>query len=188
MNHIEQQLITAAKIGKDSKYFGHLVEMHQVTVRGYLRRLTRGDAALGDDLAQETFMLAFRKISDFKAKGSFKSWLFSIAYRTFLMHIRAQASKPQINISHEDEWEGDKIQSDEKSTLDIIKKIDMEKAIIQLKKYEISTLSLCYTYGMSHGQISQIMDMPIGTVKSHIKRGKDKLKNILTYEYGEMQC
>ncbi len=183
MCDIEQQLITAAKDGKDNKNFGHLVEMHQVTVRGYLRRLTKGNTALADDLAQETFLLAFDKITSFNNQGSFKSWLLTIAYRSFLMYIRKQSSNPLTNSLSEDILE-----TEENTKIDVIRKIDIEDAIMTLKKYERSCLSLCYSYGMSHSEISHIMDMPIGTVKSHIKRGKEKLKLILSPEYEEMQC
>ena len=64
MNEYERQWIAKAAIKKDTKYFGYLVDEHQSTIRGYLRRLTKGNHALADDLAQETFLMAFRKISN----------------------------------------------------------------------------------------------------------------------------
>ncbi len=67
-------------------------------------------------------------------------------------------------------------------------KIDIENAFKHLKKNERSTISLCYTYGMSHSEISDIMDMPLGTVKSHILRGKEKLSKILNPVTEDVLC
>lgn len=190
MRDIEKQWIKAAILNKDTKYFGYLVEEHQVTVRGYLRRLTRGNAALSDDLAQETFLTAFRKIAGYKGNGSFKSWLLAIAYRCFLQHIRKNSSNPLMNFPLDD-FEASELEDltqVEENANAIGNKIDIEKALIQLKKNERSTLTLCYSYGMSHSEISDIMNMPLGTVKSHILRGKDALRKILSPVEEDVLC
>ena len=175
MRDIEKQWIKAAILNKDTKYFGYLVEEHQVTVRGYLRRLTKGNAALADDLAQDTFLTAFRKIA---------------AYRCFLQHIRKNSSNPLMNFPLDD-FEASELEDltqAEENANSIGNKIDIEKAFIQLKKNERSALTLCYSYGMSHSEVSDIMDMPLGTVKSHISRGKDTLKKILSPVEADMVC
>ena len=182
MNDLENQWIAKAAVSKDTKYFGYLVKEHQGSVRGYLRRLTKGNEALSDDLAQETFIMAFRKISTYKGSGSFISWLLAIAYRNFLVYLRKQTNNPLSDNSHANiflddlQITGDQMDQSSK----IIREMDIEKALISLGKNERSTISLCYTYGMSHGEISTIMNMPLGTVKSHILRGKEKLKTIFT--------
>jgi len=190
MREIEKQWISAAIINKDTKYFGYLVEEHQVTVRGYLRRLTKGNATLADDLAQETFLAAFRKIATYKNQGSFKSWLFSIAYRCFLMHIRKNSSNPHMNFPLDDYETGEheEFGGASQNADAISNKIDIENAFVHLKKNERSTLTLCYSYGMSHSEISDIMDMPLGTVKSHILRGKEALKKILSPAEEDVLC
>ncbi|MBL4601647.1 MAG: RNA polymerase sigma factor [Emcibacteraceae bacterium] len=184
MRDIEKQWIRAAIINKDTKYFGYLVEEHQVTVRGYLRRLTKGSMALADDLAQETFLTAFRKISTYKNTGTFKSWLLAIAYHNFLQHIRKNSNNPHMNFPLDD-YEAKKLSQNSDA---IFNKIDIEKAFLYLKKNERSTLTLCYSYGMSHSEISKIMDMPLGTVKSHILRGKNALKKILNPVEEDILC
>ena len=190
MRDIEKQWIKAAILNKDTKYFGYLVEEHQVTVRGYLRRLTKGNAALADDLTQDIFLTAFRKIASYSGKGSFKSWLLAIAYRCFLQHIRKNSSNPLMNFPLDD-FEASELEDltqAEENANSIGNKIDIEKAFIQLKKNERSALTLCYSYGMSHSEVSDIMDMPLGTVKSHISRGKDTLKKILSPVEADMVC
>jgi len=74
--------------------FGVLVRTHQSKVRGFLRRLTRGDAALADDLAQETFLEAHRKLAQYRGEGSFGSWLCGIAWSRFLMERRKRKEEP----------------------------------------------------------------------------------------------
>ena len=190
MDDTEKRWITAAMINKDTKYFGYLVKEHQLTVRGYLRRLTKGDEALSDDLAQETFLNAYRKISGYNNTGTFKSWLLSIAYRCFLMHIRKNSGNPLMNFPLND-YDADDIDGPEVSSKysdRVTNKIDLENAFRLLKKNERSVLTLCYSYGMSHSEISEIMDMPLGTVKSHILRGKEALKKILSPAEEKMLC
>ena len=75
MHEMEMRWILAAKQGNESRFFGYLVKEHQLAVRGYLRRLTRGNVPLSDDLAQETFLAAYKKITSYNNTGSFKSWL-----------------------------------------------------------------------------------------------------------------
>lgn len=178
MNDLEKQWIAAAKINEDTKYFGYLVHKHQLTVRGYLRRLTKGDEILADDLAQEAFINAYRKIRDYNSTGTFKSWLLSIAYRCFLTYIRKNSNNPLMNFPlYDDDAEDiDKTSNDGET---IVIRIDLENAFRHLNKNERSALTLCYSYGMSHSEISEIMDMPLGTVKSHILRGKKTLREIL---------
>ena len=69
------ELATQVAGSGHSRAFQELVERHEAKVRAFLRRLAAGDHALADDLAQETFLLAFRKIASWKGQGSFSSWL-----------------------------------------------------------------------------------------------------------------
>ena len=65
-------------------------------------------------------------------------------------------------------------------------RLDVEAAMTGLKEAERACITLCYTYGMSHREASETLDLPIGTVKSHISRGKEQLKEILSSWQGEM--
>lgn len=65
-----------------------------------------------------------------------------------------------------------------------IGEMDLEQALTQLNPDEISTITLCHSYGFSHQEVSAILDMPLGSVKSNIGRGKVKLREILTKTNG----
>ena len=153
-----------------SQGFGRLVREHQSAVRAFLRRLTRGDAALADDLAQETFFEAHRKLAQFRGEGSFSSWLFGIAWSRFLMERRKRKEEPLGETL-------DTASFDPRPASEA--RLDLERAMARLSAEERAALTLCYALGHSHGEAADILDMPLGTVKSHVLRGREKLKTML---------
>ena len=153
-----------------SQAFGRLVREHQSKVRAFLRRLTRGDAALADDLAQETFFEAHRKLAQYQGRGSFASWLCGIAWSRFLMERRRRREEPLGEIE-------DTASVDPRPASHA--RLDLERAMARLSAEERAALTLCYALGHSHGEAAEILDIPLGTVKSHVLRGREKLKAML---------
>src|SRR4051794_844830 len=86
MDDIERAALRAAS--GDDVAFSFLVRTFQGRIRAFLLRMSKANHALADDLAQETFLEAFRKIAQFRAEGTFQSWLYRIAYSRFLMEVR----------------------------------------------------------------------------------------------------
>jgi len=170
-NLIAQLLATEKNAGQRA-VFGIIIERYQKQIRSTLYRLTRGNRPLVDDLAQEVFLKAFIKIDTYKAKGSFGGWLSKIAFHIFLQHQRRE----KIFEPLDEEWPDANMARTSAQTGN---RIDLEKALFALKTPERLAIDLCFSNGYSHAEIAQIMDMPLGTVKSHILRGKAKLKEIL---------
>lgn len=162
----DSNLITRAAAG-DAAAFSALVREHQSALRGFLRRLTRSDQALADDIAQDTFFEAWRKISQYRGEGSFAGWLSRIAWSRFLMEARKR--KPELL---EDLPE----QSVETSP---DAKLDLENAMRRISAGERAALTLCYALGHSNEEAAAILSIPLGTVKSHILRGREKLRALL---------
>jgi RNA polymerase sigma-70 factor (ECF subfamily) len=154
----------------DSAAFNALVREHQSKVRGFLRRLARGDAALADDLAQETFLEAWRKIAQFRGEGSFSGWLCGIAWSRFLMERRKRKEEPLEDVD-------ETVSTDPQSSSHA--KLDLERAMARLAAPERAALTLCYALGHSHGEAAEILSLPLGTIKSHVLRGREKLKAML---------
>ena len=156
----------------DVAAFGLLVRQHQSPLRGYLRRLTRGNHALADDLAQETFLEAYRKMAQFQGpgqgRGSFAGWLYAIAWSRFLMETRKRKLEPLDDMDESSAPQGDPHL-----------KLDLEKALAMLRPPERSALTLCFALGMPHEEAAQVMNLPLGTLKSHVARGRAKLKTLL---------
>src|SRR5438034_518388 len=84
----DEALIARVVVSDDRHAFGELVRRHQSVVRATLRKLAGGNAALADDLAQETFLLAYRKLKQFRQEARFSTWLYRIAYNVFLGDAR----------------------------------------------------------------------------------------------------
>ena len=84
----DAQLIARAVVADDRHAFAELVRRHQSSVRACLRRLTAGNHALADDLAQDTFVLAWRNLKSFRQEARFSTWLYRIATNCWLADAR----------------------------------------------------------------------------------------------------
>ena len=167
-----EALIAQVLAVNDMAAFGDLVERYQDRVRRTLLRLTAGDQALADDLAQDTFMKAYDKLSPYRGPGSFGPWLSRIATTQFLQLKRregtartalAELGSEEVQVSRQPEAAA----------------LDLDKALAQLKPDERTVVVLCFGEGMSHGEAAEATGLPLGTVKSHALRGRNKLRQIL---------
>jgi RNA polymerase sigma-70 factor (ECF subfamily) len=121
-------------------------------------------------LAQETFLEAFRKIAQYRGEGTFQAWLYRIAYTRFLMEVRKKKNDS-------DELSDDVPSPDTQSATHA--RLDLERAMVHLSPPERATLTLCYAMEFSNTEAADILEMPVGTVKSHVLRGREKLKALL---------
>ncbi len=177
----DAQLIARCLVGDDRHAFAELVRRHQSAVRACLRRLTTGDAALADDLAQETFVLAWRNLKSFRQDAKFSTWLYRIATNCWLMNARkrkeallgdrddALADDDNDDMPHLAETAGDHARS---SSL----KLDLERAMRVLSEPERAAIVQCYHNDLSHEEAAHVLGIPVGTVKTHVLRAKQKLK------------
>lgn len=157
----------------DNGAFDQLVKRHSSRVRGFVRRLCR-DSDLADDIAQDAFILAYRRLYQFKGESGLDSWLLGIAYRCFLQHQRKQQRWPErCEVSDtEDDSAG-------ANTTALADHIDLEKALATLSPMQVAALTLNLSLGYSHAEVAAIMALPLGTTKSTISRGLDKLRTIM---------
>jgi len=171
---VEDAPLIARVIADDDRHaFATLVRRHQSAVRGFLLRLSCGDGALADDIAQETFLRAYQRIGSYRSEGGFESWLFAIAYRSFLSEKRRRHwSAEELNA------EPRAVEADDETAGDVA--ADLARALQQLREPERACLSLCYQWGMSHPEIAKVLELPMGTIKTHIARGKQKLRALLS--------
>lgn len=151
--------------------FEVLVRDNQSRVRQQLRRLTHGDVALADDLAQETFVQAWQHWAGFRGEALVSTWLYRIAYRCFLMHRRsAPPSAPADAIAAADTPAGGP---------DATLQIDVERALARLPEPERVALIHCFQLDLSHAEAADVLGWPLGTLKSHVARGKARLREHL---------
>jgi len=154
-----------------SAAFAVLVRRHQSQLRGFLLRMTKGNHALADDLAQETFLEAFRKIAQF-GSGSFFGWLSAIAYSRYLMEARKRKLE---SLDDAAEIPDD---APEPETANLVK-LDLERAMARLVPAQRAALTLCFALGLSHEEAAGALNLPLGTLKSHVSRGREKLTAML---------
>lgn len=169
---IDSALVARTLLADDARAFEQLVRRHQGMVRAQLRRLLHGDAARADDLAQETFLLAWRKLHQFRGEARFATWLYRIAYSCFLQSVRKRQNPA--------EPAGDQAAGTQPSAgEDVALRLDLERAMRGLSADEQAVLLHVAQLGLSHEEAAYVLSMPLGTVKSHARRGKDKLRKLL---------
>ena len=166
---IDQSLVARALLGNDRRAFEQLLRRHQGIVRAQLRRLLHGDEAAADDLAQEAFLLAWRKLDQFRGEAKFSTWLYRIAYSCFLQASR----KRSWPAGDADEGEAEQLPA-APHAVDL--QVDFERAMRQLSTAEQTVLLHCVQLSLSHEEAAFVLAMPLGTVKTHATRGKAKLK------------
>lgn len=169
---IDRALVARVLLNDNRNAFEQLLRRHQGMVRAQLRRLLHGDVAAADDLAQETFLLAWRKLDQFRSEARFSTWLYRIAYSCFLQACR----KSPRSGEHADASEAERLPAVEHA-IDL--QLDFERAMRRLSAAEQSVLLHCVQMELSHEEAAYVLAVPLGTVKTHAMRGKAKLKTWL---------
>jgi RNA polymerase sigma-70 factor (ECF subfamily) len=176
-------LVARVLAGQDRHAFGELVRRHQGQTRALLRRLCKEDHALADDLAQEAFLQAFRKLSQFRADAAFGTWLYRIAYNVFLMHIRSRREEVSLDdeMPPQDEEASGKAGPEATAGVeaDSVRELDVRRALSKLSEEERAAIVQCYYLDRSHEEAAYVLGCPVGTVKSYIFRAKKKLQVLL---------
>lgn len=170
--------VTQVALFGDKSAFDKLTCKYQSPIRRFFLNLTSGDGQLSDDLAQETFIKAYLNINAFKGISGFSTWLYRIAYNVFYDSVRAQKHYADID---------EQIIDSQHQTHNEFsaEKMDIYKALKLLRKEEQSAVLLFYMEDKTHNEIAKIMNCPLGTVKTYILKGKEKLGAYLTKEgYG----
>lgn len=165
---IDTLLVSKVILLGDRKAFNRLVEAYQSPVRRFFFNLTGGDEELSKDLAQDTFVKAWLNIGSFRSISTFSTWLYRIAYNTFYDYIRSRKLSAELDV----ETLGDILPA---GSQDKDLGIDFTRALLLLRADERTVVLLFYMEDKSVETIAGIMSIPLGTVKSHLSRGKKKL-------------
>lgn len=172
---IDLDLVEQALREGDAQVFGLLVRRHQGLVRAQLRHLLGDDPALADDLAQETFVLAWRKLGQFRGQSRFSTWLYRIAHSCFQQYWRSRGWRAQ----QESELEDSKAELLNADTAAPELALDFDAALRCLSDNQRTALLYCVQLELTHEEAAVVLDMPLGSVKTHVARGKAKLRQLL---------
>lgn len=171
MDEDDAALLAAARDGS-ARAFNLLVDRHQQAVRTFLRRLTSLDEA--EDLAQETFLAAWTQAGFYRGGASARSWLFGIAWR------KAQgAHRKRFRLWRRDAAWREASVDDEIRPAPAEHRIALADALAGLPADQRAALLLVLGFGLTHDEAAAALDLPLGTVKSHVLRGRERLRGML---------
>lgn len=165
----ESLLVRLARTG-DRHAFAELVQRRQIWIRNLMRRCC-GDVTLADDLAQQVFLQAWKTVAQLQRPDRFAAWLKRMAINVWLQHLRR--NDPLANADEYDE-----ITQAKQDATGVA--MDLDRALAVLSEQVRLCIVLSYHERMTHGEIAELTGLPLGTVKSHIRRGTQRLQQLLS--------
>jgi len=166
---MELKLVERVQRENDHHAFEQLMRQNQSPIRQFLRRLTLQNQAIADELAQETFLKAFVHIKSYRGEAKFLSWLFKIAYQQFVSSTRKKTELTNAVVEEKaDDGQFEQRLVAERTVKDLLK---------YLKPDERAILLLHFSHDLTHQEIAIVMQIPLGTVKTQIRRSRLKLKS-----------
>jgi RNA polymerase sigma-70 factor (ECF subfamily) len=177
----ERALVAEAAVG-NREAFDELVRRHQVRIYRLARVLTGGDGD-AEDLAQETFVRAFRGIGRFRGDSSFGTWLHRIAVNVIKSHVSRRARRPRMVSSTDASHEPviDNVASQDDFELAIHRRQAIDDALGTLPDDHRSLIVLRDIQGLEYHEIATITGLPLGTVESRIFRSRQRLRPLLEH-------
>ena len=172
-------------VAGDGDAFRQLVERYQRPVYGLLLRMVRSPA-LAEDLAQESLIKAYRAIATFDRSRQFSSWLFKIAHNTAIDHLRRNRP-PTVPLESDD---GDRLdplallaapesQSPEARARGRDLAEALQGALDALRPDYREAVLLRFQQGLAYEEIAEILELPLGTVKTHLHRARKQMAEAL---------
>lgn len=176
----DQQLVARVQKG-DSRAFDMLVLKYQHKIMGLISRYVH-DSDEVQDVAQEAFIKAYRALPRFRGDSAFYTWLYRIAINTAKNHLVARSRRPpgsDVEISDAEYFEGGgalrEIETPETALFGAELKQVVERAIRELPDDLRTAVTLREFDGLSYEDIAEIMDCPVGTVRSRIFRAREAI-------------
>lgn len=176
----DQQLVARVQKG-DSRAFDMLVLKYQHKILGLIGRYVH-DADEVQDVAQEAFIKAYRALPRFRGDSAFYTWLYRIAINTAKNHLVARSRRPpgsDVEIDDAEYFEGGgalrEIETPETALFGAELKDVVERAIRELPDDLRTAVTLREFDGLSYEDIAEVMDCPVGTVRSRIFRAREAI-------------
>ncbi len=171
----DAELMARILVYDDHKAFEVLILRYQKDIRGLLFKLTLADESAVDDLTQEVFIRVYKYLKSYRSQSKFSTWLYKIAYRVFLEDREKKTKRRRLNRIKE-------VASTFNPNPQLDAQMDVHTLLAGLKVEEKVCIELAYLKGFSHSDIALVLDCPLGTVKTHIRRGKIQLLKQLKSE------
>jgi RNA polymerase sigma-70 factor (ECF subfamily) len=186
----DQEVVARARKGLESAY-RELIGRYQRPVLSLIYRLVR-DRELAEDLTQDTFVKVLNALDRYDPKHKFSSWIFKIAHNTAIDQLRKK-ELPTLSLDGSPHAEtGDEVEAssftpvstkEDPAEYTASREIgrEIEAALSELRPEYRTAIILWHVEGRPYEEIAEIMELPLGTVKTFIHRGRNELKQKLTH-------
>jgi RNA polymerase sigma-70 factor (ECF subfamily) len=186
----DQEVVLMARNGREAAY-RELIRRYERPIFALLFRMVR-DRELAEDLAQETFIKALNAIESYRPEFKFSSWIFKIANNAAIDHLRRREldtlsldGSPHAATPEAMQATALQIGARQESPLDAVEAKELggaiEAAIGRLRPEYRSCILLRHVEGRAYEEIAEILDLPLGTVKTYIHRARNELRQSLAH-------
>jgi RNA polymerase sigma-70 factor (ECF subfamily) len=186
----DQEIVALAREGREAAY-RELIRRYERPVFSLILRMVR-DRQLAEDLAQETFIKALNAIGSYRPEFKFSSWIFKIANNAAIDHLRRREldtlsidGAPHATSAEDIEATALQVGDRGETPLAELEARELgtaiERAIGRLRPEYRSCIMLRHVEGMAYEEIAQLLDLPLGTVKTYIHRARHELRDMLAH-------
>ena len=174
-NHPSEREIIVEACRGNVAAFDHIVQLWERPLFNYLRRFfdRKEDA---QDVTQETFLKVYRGLHSYNQAKKFSTWLFTIATHTAYDWLRKKRRFPESLSIDDGQYSSETIE-DPRSYNIIEDRIDIDTALKELRPEYRAVLLLYYYQSLTYEEMTEILALPLNTVKTHLRRAKEALKN-----------
>lgn len=176
----DASLIARVITQQDPHAFRQLVLRHQSSVRRWARRLCDGDDAAADDLAQEVFIKVYRALPTYRGEARFSTWLYRVAFNLAASQKRLARERWQAVDLEQAGEEIEQVTGSMAAGEWADASRDLSSAMEALSQAQQWALRLSLEEGLTQEEVAEVMALPLGTVKTHIRRGKQALQSLLS--------
>ncbi len=180
----DAELVARALRGRQDAY-RELVDRYSRAVFNLVARMVR-DAGVAEELAQDAFVKAFGALKSFDPAYKFSSWILRIAHNTAIDHLR-RLRLPTVSIDADPPGHGPRdllVDQREPTPFDHAEGVDLardlDRAVAQLRPEYRRLIVLRYQEDQAYEEIAETLDLPLGTVKSHLHRARQELARLMT--------
>ena len=186
----DQEVVLMARAGREAAY-RELIRRYERPIFALLFRMVR-DRELAEDLSQETFIKALNAIESYRPEFKFSSWIFKIANNAAIDHLRRREldtlsldGSPHAETPEAMQATALQIGARQESPLDTVEAKELggaiEIAIGRLRPEYRSCILLRHVEGRAYEEIAEMLDLPLGTVKTYIHRARNELRQALAH-------
>ena len=167
----------------DKEAFALIIERYEGKLLRYLTRLGVGVREDREDVLQNAFVKAYKNLNSFDPTLTFSSWMYRIAHNEAMSFFRAKHARPQVILSEESEALITELRDDSSDTSALaelrLSTGELEKAFAKLESRYRDALILRFFEDRSYAEMSDILEVPVGTVSTLLYRAKRALRSAL---------